>query len=100
MLIFKSITNRDDDLDDCMSLIENGEVDWDVSLEEIRHQTETGEDVWITWIADRLYTLSEISGLDIPILDDVNAMADDYLKRWEKDLLEKAGLDERSLSAE
>ena len=90
ILIFKSITERDGDIDDCSRLIELNHVDWDVVLGETVEQVATGEDVWITWIADRLNVLSETMGVTIPILGDINRMADEYLAKWEKDLLEKA----------
>ena len=60
-------------------------------------QVATGEDVWITWIVDRLNVLSETMGVTIPILGDINRMADEYLAKWEKDLLEKAGIDPETL---
>ena len=97
ILIFKSITERDGDIDDCSRLIELNHVDWDVVLGETVEQVATGEDVWITWIADRLNVLSETMGLMIPILGDINRMADEYLAKWEKDLLEKAGIDQETL---
>ena len=97
ILIFKSITERDGDIDDCSRLIELNHVDWDVVLGETVEQVATGEDVWITWIADRLNVLSETMGLMIPILGDINRMADEYLAKWEKDLLEKAGIDPETL---
>ena len=55
-------------------------------------QIETGEDVWITRIADRLWLLRKDAGLSIPVLDRVIRMADDYLERWESELLERNGL--------
>ena len=97
ILIFKSITERDGDIDDCSRLIELNHVDWDVVLGETVEQVATGEDVWITWIADRLNVLSETMGVTIPILGDINRMADEYLAKWEKDLLEKAGIDPETL---
>ena len=97
ILIFKSITERDGDIDDCSRLIELNHVDWNVVLGETVEQVATGEDVWITWIADRLNVLSETMGVTIPILGDINRMADEYLAKWEKDLLEKAGIDPETL---
>ena len=97
ILVFKSITERDGDIDDCSRLIELNHVDWDVVLTEIVGQMEEGEDVWITWIDDRLHVLSESMGVRIPILGEMDRMADDYLVRWEGELLEKAGIDPGTL---
>ena len=92
ILIFKSITEREGDLEDSKAIITGTMVDWNVFLTELEEQIETGEDVWITWIADRLWLLREDVGLSIPVLDRVIRMADDYLERWESELLERNGL--------
>lgn len=92
ILIFKSITERDGDLEDSKAIIMGTMVDWNVFLTELEEQIETGEDVWITWIADRLWLLRKDAGLSIPVLDRVIRMADDYLERWESELLERNGL--------
>ena len=92
ILIFKSITEREGDLEDSKAIIKGTMVDWNVFLTELEEQIETGEDVWITWIADRLWLLREDAGLSIPVLDRVIRMADDYLERWESELLERNGL--------
>ena len=92
ILIFKSITEREGDLEDSKAIITGTMVDWTVFLTELEEQIETGEDVWITWIADRLWLLREDAGLSIPVLDRVIRMADDYLERWESELLERNGL--------
>ncbi len=92
ILIFKSITSRDGDIDDCMQLVELNHVDWKVVLEEAVSQVAGGEDVWITWIADRLDLLSERMGVDNPTIRRIDRMADDFLERWESELLERNGL--------
>lgn len=97
ILIFKSITSRDGDVDDCMSLVESGDVDWASVLNEIRHQISDGEEVWITWIADRLVLLHKQFDIRIPVLSDIVDMADDFLARWEMELLEKSGIDPNNL---
>lgn len=97
VLIFKSITSRDGDIEDCMSLIEGGEIDWKTCMSEIELQISDGEEVWNTWIAERLSLLSERGGVRIPILAEVNRMADEYMERWERELLDSAGVDARDL---
>lgn len=37
--------------------------------------------------------LQEQFGMRIPVLSDIVGMADDFLARWERELLEKAGID-------
>ena len=48
ILIFKSITEREGDLEDSKAIITGTMVDWNVFLTELEEQIETGEDVWIT----------------------------------------------------
>ena len=43
-------------------------------------------------IADRLWLLKEQAELSVPVLDSVIRMADDFLERWEAELLERNGL--------
>lgn len=82
----------DGDLEDCIQLIEMNQVDWKVVMEEILVQIESGEEVWITWMAERLNLLSESMGVSIPILRRINRLADEYLERWEKELLDRTGI--------
>lgn len=84
ILIFKSITEREGDLQDCKAIITGTMVDWMIFLKELEEQISTGEDVWITWVADRLWTLREEARLSIPVLDKIIEMADDYLDKWER----------------
>lgn len=86
ILIFKSITEREGDLQDCKAIITGTMVDWMIFLKELEEQISTGEDVWITWVADRLWILREEARLSIPVLDKIIEMADDYLDRWERSL--------------
>lgn len=68
------------------------QVDWKVVMEEILVQIESGEEVWITWIAERLNLLSESMGVSIPILRRINRLADECLECWEKELLDRTGI--------
>lgn len=86
ILIFKSITEREGDLQDCKAIITGTMVDWMIFLKELEEQISTGEDVWITWVAYRLWILREEARLSIPVLDKIIEMADDYLDRWERSL--------------
>ena len=86
ILIFKSITEMEGDLQDCKAIITGTMVDWMIFLKELEEQISTGEDVWISWVADRLWILREEARLSIPVLDKIIEMADDYLDRWERSL--------------
>ena len=48
ILIFKSITEREGDLQDSKAIITGTMVDWKAFLAELEEQISTGEDVWIT----------------------------------------------------
>lgn len=62
ILIFKSITERDGDLEDSKAIITGTRVDWKAFMGEIGMQISEGEDVWITWIADRLLAVEGAGG--------------------------------------
>lgn len=80
---FKTMTTRPGDLDDCVSLAQRG-LDWDTIFVEIKSQIEiSGEDVWITWINERLIDLEE-KGVNIPILDKTNELASVYMERLDE----------------
>ena len=91
ILIFKSITEREGDAADCESILRATRIDWDAVLREVTDQVEDGEDVRITWIADGFYALAERTGYEIPILKELLRMADSFLERWERELLEASG---------
>lgn len=91
ILIFKTITERPGDAVDCESILKGTRVRWDLVLEEIRDQIDEGKEVWITWIADGMYALAQRSGYEIPILGELIRMADSFLERWERELLESSG---------
>ena len=80
------ITEREGDLQDCKAIITGTMVDWMIFLKELEEQISTGEDVWISWVADRLWILREEARLSIPVLDKIIEMADDYLDRWERSI--------------
>lgn len=92
ILIFKSITERPGDREDCMRILETvPDLDWKAVLAEVKSQLQEGDDVWITWIADGFYAIREQFGAYIPILDEFIRMADSFLERWECEFLEASG---------
>ena len=85
ILVFKSITDRDGDIDDCQSIARTN-PDWDIVLEEIIYQTKkSGKDVWITWFEERL-NLLEDRKIAIPILKNIRKLSLDYYNELEKKL--------------
>ena len=83
IFIFKSLTEREGDLEDNISLVQHG-INWNIVLEEIILQINTsGQDVWITWIGERFDKLEE-KGINIPIMKDVNKLRDEYFNQLER----------------
>ncbi len=85
ILLFKSMTEREGDLDDCLALAKRG-LQWNVILEELRYQMKhTGNKVWVTWVGERLDLLQE-RGLNIPIMPEIDALRFEYYEEWERKL--------------
>ena len=83
IFIFKSMTTRKGDLEDCITLAKRG-INWNIILSEIQSQIKhSGEDVWITWIGERVDLLKD-EGVNIPILKEINELRDNYFKQIEK----------------
>jgi len=88
IFLFKSMTEREGDLEDCIALVQRG-IHWDAILHEIQSQIQrSGEHVWITWVGERL-DLLEVKGLTIPIMKTINQLRDDYFKNLEKQFSNK-----------
>ena len=88
IFIFKSITERKGDLEDCIALAKRG-INWDIVLKEVQSQIQhSGEDVWITWIGERLDILED-EGINIPIMKEINKLRDGYFEQLEKDYKQK-----------
>ncbi len=86
ILVFKSITDRDGDIDDCYFLAEKNTPDWEIILNEIKYQVEkSGNDVWITWFEERL-NLLEDRKINIPILKEIRKLSLKYYTELEKKL--------------
>lgn len=78
ILLFKSMTDREGDLEDSENILKQKLLDWDSMMEEINAQIQSGEGVWITWITERMEILSD-RGLNIPILTELTDLCDIYL---------------------
>ena len=77
IFLLKTFTEREGDITDCIALAEKG-IDWNTILEELKKQiVESKQDVWITWVGERLDILED-RGLDIPIMKEVNELIEQY----------------------
>ena len=91
IFLFKTMTEREGDEEDCANIIRDVGLDWQIILDEAVKQSEAGKSVWITWIAERLENFAK-KNLNIPILNDIVRLADKYTDEWmrsydERDLL-------------
>jgi len=86
IFVFKTFTERQGDLEDCISLAQRG-IKWDIILQELQNQIKhSGQDVWITWIGERLDILEE-NGIVIPIMKEIDKLRDKYFEKLEKNYL-------------
>ena len=51
--------------------------------------------VWITWFCDRLTTMSEKYDTYIPILNRITKLSDEFLEKWEQEMIDKLPEGER-----
>lgn len=83
IFLFKTMTEREGDLEDCLALAKR-ELKWDIILQELQHQmNNTGNKVWVTWTGERLDLLQE-RGLNIPIMPEIDALRYEYYGELEK----------------
>ena len=88
IFVFKSFTEREGDLQDCISLAEKG-LDWNSIMHELQSQIQhSGKDVWITWIGERLDLLVE-KGLNIPVMNQIDKLRDTYFEELERKVSDK-----------
>jgi len=85
ILLFKCMTERMGDIEDCVRINYEHLVNWDIVLKEAQEQSKTGQGVWITWITVRLEEL-EGKGILVPILKEMCNLSDEYIEKWEQDL--------------
>lgn len=84
IFLFKTMTEREGDLNDCISIAGSQKLDWNTILEELQSQIkQSKQDVWITWVAERLDLLVE-RGLDIPIMKEIDKIREKFLDDYEK----------------
>ena len=85
IFLFKTMTERGGDLEDCISLAQRG-IRWNIILNELKNQIkQSSQNVWITWVGERLDILED-KGLNIPIMKEINQLRERYFERYEKKL--------------
>ena len=86
IFLFKTMTEREGDITDCISIAATQNLDWEVILNELQGQIKhTQQNVWITWVGERLDILVE-RGVDIPIMSKVDTLRDTYFDEKEKEV--------------
>lgn len=86
IFLFKTMTEREGDLTDCISIATTQTINWKIILSELQNQIKRSkQDVWITWVGERLDILEERE-LDIPIMKDIDKLRDEYFNNLEKKL--------------
>jgi hypothetical protein len=83
LFLFKTLTEREGDLEDCISLAKKG-LQWENILNELKVQiNESKRPVWLTLVGERLDILEE-RGLVIPFMNELNEMREKYFEDFEK----------------
>ena len=85
VFLFKTFTEREGDIMDCLALAQKKKIDWNIILEELKNQIRHSDSkIWVTWIGERLDILEE-RGLEIPIMKEVNKLREAYFAEYEKE---------------
>lgn len=84
IFLFKTMTERDGDITDCINIAQTQNPNWNIILTELKSQIkQSNQDVWITWVGERLDILQD-KGIDIPIMKDVDKLRDEFFDYLEK----------------
>lgn len=85
VFLFKTMTEREGDLEDCQNLMTPG-LNWKIILEELKNQiSNSKQDVWITWVGER-FDLLEDMGSEIDMMEDIDKLRNKYFEDLEKRL--------------
>ncbi|MFW6286238.1 MAG: DUF6036 family nucleotidyltransferase [Nanoarchaeota archaeon] len=84
IFVFKSITQREGDIEDSSEIVKKG-VDWDLILKEIKNQIKESKiEVWITFLNERLDILEERYNIQSPIKKEVEKLSEEFYIKLEK----------------
>lgn len=67
IFVFKAITDREGDLEDCALIARQGEVDWNQVMDEIREQEERTERYFSFAVLDTIDVLADRYDIEVPI---------------------------------
>lgn len=85
IFVFKCMTEREGDLEDCSNIIKSG-IDWKIVEKSILEQINVcRKPVWITYINERIEILTE-RGFSIPILKMTQRMTEEFYDELEKNV--------------
>ncbi len=84
IFLFKTMTEREGDIADCISIATTQNPNWNTILEELKHQMKiSAQNVWVTWVGERLDILQE-RGLDMPMMKEIDALREQFYDELEK----------------
>lgn len=87
IFVFKSITQREGDIEDSSEIVKKG-INWDLILKEITYQIEISKvEVWITLLNERLDILEERFNIQSPIKKSVEKLSEEFYISLEKSKL-------------
>lgn len=81
LFLLKSVTGRDEDLDDMSRLFEAG-LEWDIIISELDLQMELTGRVWEVVLLDSLFDLEKEYGLVCPRIKEISEIAEDHLQGY------------------
>jgi len=85
VFLFKSLTDRQQDIDDCFAFIDAG-IDWEIVMEECVAQHR--KDVkWIFWLYEQLCRIEEAKAITIPAKTEVFKICRSNWKKKPSDFL-------------
>lgn len=85
VLIMKSVTSRNKDFDDIVSIINKGPIDWDIIVGEAREQVKLGNEISIMSLGEKLEKLSNQKLISVP-----KDISDKIWKLFSKQVKEKS----------
>jgi len=87
IILMKCATDRVKDKDDARKIINSTKIDWDILIEEAKHQIELGKDRAVFDLGDFLEELKYKMKVDIPkeVLDRLFKIVEEQAKKKQKD---------------
>jgi nucleoid-associated protein YejK len=86
ILIMKSVTSRDKDLDDIVAIVNKSRINWEVIVEEAKEQVKLGNEIAIMGLGEKLEKLTNQKVITVP-----KEISDELWKLFTKQVKDKAG---------